>query len=176
MRYARAIEMLLNDLEKSKYSTNPLDNHPLDDPSKGSVGYFRVVPADNDAANQLEAMAKGTASSISKLEKITTQSDQIYNKLEMGKVFFDDNLRGQAYLMLYLNRSLNYLVEAYQSKEDKEKKRQFIKQTLNEIHLAQERLTISNHAPFSNWYTNDIKFGMNSLEKRLSNLYNELSK
>ncbi len=176
LRYARAIEMLLNDLEKGKYSINPLDNHPLDDPSKGSVGYFRVIPADNDAANQLEAMAKGTASSIAKLEKITTKSDQIYNKLEIGKVFFDDNLRGQAYLMLHLNRSLNYLVQAYQSKEDKEKKRDFVKQTLNEIHLAQERLNTSNHAPFTDWYTNDAKFGMNLLEKRLSNLYNELLK
>lgn len=176
LRYARAIEMLLNDLEAGKYTENPLENHPLDDPSKGSVGYFRVLPADNNTNNQLEAMIKGTSGSIAKLEKITTQSDEIYKKLQNGKVFFNDNLRGQAQLMLYINRSLNYLVLGYQNKNDKVTRRAYIKQSLDQIHLAQQRLTESNHEPFTDWYTNDKKFGMNLIEKRLSNLYAEMLK
>ncbi len=171
MRYARAMEMLLSDLEKDKYTTSPLENNPLDDPSKGSVGYFRVSTADNAATDQLDAMAKGTAASIAKLEKITSKADELYSKLNTGKIFFDDNLRGKAYLMLHLNRSLNHLVKAYQSKDDKERRKKFIKQSLDEIHLAQQRLTEANHAPFTDWYTNDSKFGIKNLDNRLTSLY-----
>ncbi|HEY9535046.1 MAG TPA: glycosyl hydrolase 115 family protein [Mucilaginibacter sp.] len=170
MRYARAMEMLLSDLEKGKYTTSPLENNPLDDPSKGSVGYFRVVPADNGTPNQLEAMAKGTAASIAKLETITAKANLLYAKLQTGKVFFDDNLRGQAYLMLHLNRALNYLVKAYQSKDGQQARRQFLGQSLDEIHLAEQRLTKSHHVPFVDWYANDNKFGIKAIEKRLYEL------
>lgn len=170
MRYARAMEMLLGDLEKGKYTVNPLDNNPLDDPSKGSVGYFRVVPADNASANELEAMAKGTSASIAKLEKITATADEIYPKLTEGKIFFDDNLRGQAYLMLHLNRALNYLVQAYASKDDQQVRHQLFQKSLDEIHFAQQRLRDSEHARFTGWYASDTKFGMKSLEQRLRNL------
>lgn len=176
MRYARAAEMLLSDLEKGKYTTSPLENNPLDDPSKGSVGYFRVSTSDNAATDQLDAMAKGTAASIVKLEKVTAKADQVYAKLQTGKVFFDDNLRGQAYFMLHVNRALNSLVKAYQSKDDQQAKRQFIKQSLDEIHLAQQRLQESSHAPFLNWYANDNKFGINPIEKRLADLYAKFGK
>ena len=175
MRYARAAEMLLSDLEKGKYTTDPLENNPLDDPSKGSLGYFRVVPVDNAAANQLEAMAKGTAASIAKLEKITTKADQLYSKLQTGKIFFDDNLRGQSYLMLHLNRSLNYLVQAYQRKDYPLARRNLIKQSLDEIHLAQQRLRESEHAPFVDWYSGESKFGMKLIEKRLGDLYAKMN-
>jgi hypothetical protein len=174
LRYARAFEMLLNDLEKGKYTTSPLDNNPLDDPSKGSVGYFRVVPTDNGVTNQLEALIKGTGESITKLEKITSKADQLYSKLVQGKIFFDDNLRGQAYLMLHLNRSLNYLVQAYQRKDDQKSKRQFVQESLLELHAAQERLVESEHAPFIGWYASETKFGMKSIEQRLINFYDKL--
>jgi hypothetical protein len=175
MRYARAIEMLLSDLENGKYITNPLDNNPLDDPNKGSVGYFRVSPADNNAANQLEAMAKGTTESIGKLKKIIATADQLYPQLTTGKTFFDDNLRGKAYLMLHLNWSLNYLVQAYQGKDNQQQKRQFIQQSLDEIHLAQQNLKESEHVPFVNWYASDAKFGIKKIESRLQNLKTKLS-
>jgi hypothetical protein len=175
MRYARSIEMLLNDLEKGIYAENPLDNNPLDNPSKGSVGYFRVVPADNAATNQLESLINGTTTSITRLEKITAKADQLYSKLREGKIFFDDNLRGQAYLMLHLNRSLNYLVQAYQHKDDQKAKLQLIQQSLEEIHFAQQRLRESEHSPFINWYANDTKFGIKILEQRFSKLIDTLN-
>ncbi len=174
LRYARSFEMLLSDLEKGKYTTSPLDNNPLDDPSKGSVGYFRVVPTDNGVSNQLEALIKGTNASIAKLEKITTKADQLYPKLLEGKIFFDDNLRGQAYLMLHLNRSLNYLVLAYQSKDDQKAKRQLVQESLQEFHAAQQRLTESEHPPFNGWYASETKFGMKSIEQRISSFYDTL--
>ncbi|SEJ36435.1 Glycosyl hydrolase family 115 [Dyadobacter sp. SG02] len=175
MRYARAMEMLLNDLEKGKYSVNPLDNHPMDNPDKGSVGYFRVIPADNAATDQLDALLKGTTSSIAKLEAVTARADGLYAKIKQGRHFFDDNLRGQAYLMLHLNRSLQLLTLAYQKRDDKPGKRQLIGQSLDEIHLAQQRLHQSEHDQFAGWYANDTKFGMKNIEQRLTNLYKQLT-
>ena len=175
MRYARAAEMLLGDMEKGKYSENPLDNNPLDDPSKGSVGYFRVVPADNGTNNQLEALAKGTTECIAKLENITAKTDQVYAKLQQGKVFFNDNLRGQAYLMLHLNRGLNFLVQAYQSKDNQPARRQFLQQALDEVHLAQQCLRDAEHEPFIGWYAAETKFGMNQIEQRIRNLHAKLA-
>ncbi len=175
MRYARAMEMLLNDLEKGKYSINPLDNHPMDNPDKGSVGYFRVIPADNAATDQVDALLKGTTSSIAKLEAVVAKADQLYAKIKEGRRFFDDNLRGQAYLMLYLNRSLQLLTLAYQKQDDKPGKRQLIGQSLDQIHLAQQRLRQSEHDQFADWYANDTKFGMKNIEQRLSNLYKQLA-
>jgi hypothetical protein len=174
MRYARAAEMLLDDLEKGKYKENPLDNNPLDDPSKGSVGYFRVVPADNGDLNQLEALTRGTAIAIDKLEKISFEADQLYKKLHEGKIFFDDNLRGQACFMLHINRSLNYLVRGYQSRDNIKVRRKFLQQSLAEIHLAQQRLLVSQHPPFVGWYANDTKFGIRVLEQRMSSLIAKL--
>src|SRR5690606_32010983 len=90
MRYARAAETLLRDIEKGTYRMNPFDNHPMDDPDKGSIGYFRIVSSDA-ADEQLNAALEGTAASIRRLEKVTATADSIYDKLENGKIFFDDN-------------------------------------------------------------------------------------
>lgn len=175
MRYARTAETILNDMETGKYSPNPLENHPLDNPDKGSVGYFRVVPADNATTDQLEALIKGTTASITKLELITSKADMLYNRLQEGKLFFDDNLRGQAYLMLHLNRSLHHLVQAYRSRENQPQRRELLQQSLAEIHLAQQRLKQSEHDRFVDWYAGDTKFGMDKIEQRLRNLHAKLS-
>ncbi|NID09203.1 glycosyl hydrolase 115 family protein [Fibrivirga algicola] len=175
MRYARATETLLGDMELGKYNLNPLENHPLDNPDKGSVGYFRVVSADNGVSNQLEALIKGTMASIAKLEVITAKADALYAKLQEGKSFFDDNLRGQAYLMLHLNRSLQHLVQAYQSRDNQPQRRQFLQQSLDDMHLAQQRLKQSEHDQFVDWYASDTKFGINAIEQRLRNLHAKLA-
>lgn len=175
MRYGRAAETLIGDLETGKFSPNPLENHPLDNPDKGSVGYFRVVAADNAATDQLEALTKGTTASTTKLEKIAAKADQLYAKLQEGKLFFDDNLRGQAYLMLHLNRSLYHLVQAYQNRDNQPQRRQLLQQSLDEIHLAQQRLKQSEHDQFVDWYASDTKFGMNAFEQRLRNLHAKLA-
>lgn len=170
MRYGRAAEMLLNDLEVGKYRLDPLEGHPLDNPDKGSVGYFRVIPADNNTDNQLEAILKGTMGSIAKLELITSKADQIYPQLQTGQRFFDDNLRGQAYLMLHLNQMLNFLARAYQDTADHQQRLQFIRQSLAELQLAQQRLRQSEHGRFTDWYASDSKFSIKAIRQRLENL------
>lgn len=171
MRYGRAAEMLLTDLENGVIRENPLENHPLDNPDKGSVGYFRVIPADNEVENQLEAMLKGTSASIKKLEKITEKADKIYanSKLE-GKTLFDDNLRGQAYILLHLNRMLNTLSSAYKAHSNVAKYKVFLEQSLDEMRLVQQRLKQSEHGVFEGWYAQEQKFGVKKIIKRMENL------
>lgn len=167
LRYARAAEMILTDLEAGKYRPNVLHGHKLDNPDKGSVGYFRVEPEDNGVENQVEAMLKGTAASIAKLEQVTAKADEIYPKLETGQQFFDDNLRGQAYLMLHLNKMLHNLTKAYRETADVQQRKQFLQQSVTELELAEQQLRKAEHGRFTDWYANERVFGIKNLEKRL---------
>ncbi|TCD05894.1 hypothetical protein EZ449_15655 [Pedobacter frigidisoli] len=169
LRYARSAEMIISDLEKGKFSLNPLENHPMDNPDKGSVGYFRVMPIDNGTSSQLEAILKGTGASMSKLEKITAKADTLYDShLNGGKIFFNDNLRGQAYIMLHLNKMLNNLARCYQTEEDQKTKKDFLKQGLQELRMVKRQLHDAEHSPFEGWYANEKKFGIDEIEKRIN--------
>lgn len=169
MRYARAAETLIGDMEKGKHRNNPFDNHALDNPDKGSAGYFRIVSSPEKNI-QLNAVLHGTASSIAKLEKITAEADHIYEKIEEGKQFFDDNLRGQAHFMLQLNRMLYNLTKAYQASTEKNDRRAFIQASLEDITSAQVWLHRADHGVFDQWYTNDTKFGLDKIKQRLASL------
>ena len=176
MRYARAAEMLLTDLENGIYRPNVLHGHKLDNPDKGSVGYFRVEPEDNGVENQVEAMIKGTAASILKLEKITSTADSISSELKKNKTFFDDNLKGQAYLMLHLNKMLNMLAKAYKAEKESPEQKDLVGKSLEESNAAWKQLEIANHAPFNDWYENDRLFGMRNIQQRLQKIYNQNNK
>ena len=172
MRYARAAEMLLTDLENSVYRPNVLHGHKLDNPDKGSLGYFRVEPEDNGVTNQVEAIIKGTDQSISKLEKIVASADKISDKLTNGKTFFDDNLKGQAYLMLHLNKMLHNLAKAYRAENNSTQRKELLAISLAEITAAWKQLQIANHPPFFDWYEHDRLFGMRNIQRRLQEMCN----
>ncbi len=166
MRYARAAEALLGDIEKGTYRTNPLDNHALDNPDKGSAGYFRVISSSTKDV-QLNAVLEGTAASIAKLENVTATADNIYGELTEGKLFFDDNLRGQAHFMLHLNRMLHQLTRAYQARRDHGNADGFLRASLQEITAAEAWLQRAEHGVFDEWYTHDTKFGLKKIKQRL---------
>lgn len=118
---------------------------------------------------------EGPAGSFAKWEAVRAKADLLHGKIREGKHFFDDNLRGQAYLMRYLNRSLHLLTLAYQKQDDKPGRQQLIKQSLDEIHLAQQRLRQSEHHQFAGWYSNDTRFGMKNIEQRLSRPHKQMA-
>ncbi|WP_353126729.1 sialate O-acetylesterase, partial [Parapedobacter pyrenivorans] len=167
MRYARAAETLLGDMENGAYRNNPFDNHALDDPDKGSAGYFRV-PSATGKDGQLNAVLVGTATSIAKLENVTAEADRIYGQLTEGKRFFDDNLRGQAHFMLHLNRMLHQLTKAYQARRDNRDDAEFLRASLAEIIAAEGWLRRAEHGIFDEWYTHDTKFGLEKIKQRLT--------
>lgn len=169
MRYARAAEELIGDMERGAFRSAPLDNHPLDNPDKGSLGYFRVASSTSDDT-QLQLLLEGTAASILKLQRVTEEADQVYAGLTTGKRFFDDNLRGQAYFMLHLNRMLNELTNAYRSTDDELKRRKHLQASLQELNAASDRLRQAEHGMFESWYANDTKFGLDKILRRVETL------
>ncbi len=166
MRYARAAEELIGDMERGAFRPNPLDNHPLDNPDKGSPGYFRV-PSSTGGDTQLQFLLEGTSESIRKLQRVVEGADEVYARLTSGKRFFDDNLRGQAYFMLHLNRMLHALTNAYQSTDGMTQRRKHLQAGLVELKAAADRLRQAEHGTFEGWYASDTKFGLEKIRQRV---------
>lgn len=83
MRYARAVEMLLHEMADNVYRPNPLDSNPLDDPSKGSVGYFRVELQPGNS-NQIAALLRGTAESGLKFAAVVARANALLPSAGQG--------------------------------------------------------------------------------------------
>lgn len=170
LRYARAAEMLLGDMENGAYRPNLLRTHRLNDPDKGSPGYFRVEPRDNGTANQIEAMVKGTSESIRKLEAVVAETDRIRPRLRKGRSFFDDNLRGQAYFMLRINRMLRSLTRAYMERSDPAARAELLRRSLGHLDAAQEWLDRASQGRFEDWYGPERIFGLDRIRERIAGL------
>jgi hypothetical protein len=125
MRYARATEMLLKDMAANVYRPNPLDGNPLDDPSKGSVGYFRVEVQPGDT-NQIGALLRGTAESGQKFAEVVTRANALLPLTGQGQIFFNDNLLARAKIMVALNTLLHETSLAYQSHDARDLRRQHL--------------------------------------------------
>ena len=168
MRYARAVEMLLKDMERDVFRPNPLEGHPLDNPDTGSVGYFRVVPQAGDA-NQIDALLRGTAASREKFARVTQKAAALEPQVgATGRVLFADNLRVRATLLVQLNTLLFEATQAYRAKDQPEERRQRL--TAARAALADVKATLQSldHGPFTGWYDSDRVFGLASLATRLA--------
>ena len=166
MRYARATEMLLRGMAANQYHPNPLDGNPLDDPSKGSVGYFRVVPQPEDG-NQIGALLRGTAESGQKFAAVVTRAALLQPSTGQGEVFFNDNLLARAQIMAALNTLLHETTLAYQAHDAPDTRRQHLQAALAATDAVQASLDETRHGPFDKWYDSDHVFGLNGLRTGL---------
>ncbi|MCD6288652.1 MAG: glycosyl hydrolase 115 family protein, partial [Candidatus Hydrogenedentes bacterium] len=165
MRYARAIEQITRHFSNG-YTPNPLVDKGFSTPGQ----YFRIVPEDCGATNQLDAILNGTESSIAKLRNVLTLCNNIYQKLPPARrTFFNDNLRVQATFMLHLNETLNAITRAFmtlQTGADKETAR-FLDMADNSLTAARNALDEAEHGPFAHWYDGDSAFGIDNLHNRI---------
>jgi hypothetical protein len=167
MRYARAVEMLLKDMAGGVHRPNPLDGHPLDNPDKGSVGYFRVVPQPGDA-DQIAALLRGTNDSGAKFAAIAARAEALRPKIEpAGRVFFEDNLELRARLLAQLNTVLRETTLAYRAHGDAPAQRQHLSAAIAALTALQTTLKQTEHGPFGGWYDSDRVFGVKALVARL---------
>lgn len=167
MRYARAVEMLLKDMAAEVNRPNPLEGHPLDDPSKGSVGYFRVELQPGDSS-QIDALLRGTAESGKKFAAVAAQADALQPRIAAeGRVFFDDNLRARARLMLGLNELLHETTLAYQAQGKRDQRREHLSAALRGLDAVQVALDSTRHGTFDQWYAGDRVFGLAALRASL---------
>ncbi len=173
MRYARAMEQLCAQFKKG-YDPNPLVDKGFSSPGE----YFRIVPEDSGASNQLEAIINGTKSSRRRLEELAKQSDKYLEWLEPeNRPFFNDNLRVQIYFMLRMNEALSALTHGFMELEHgkKDKVLPHIEASFAALSKAKSVLEEAEHGRFEGWYDTDEKFNLGRLQERLTQLYNNLT-
>jgi hypothetical protein len=167
MRYARAIEQITAHFSKG-YTPNPLKDRAAFAPIPGE--YFRIVPTDTGTDNQLEAIVKGTESSIAKLRQIAAKAGHVYNTLPRSRrVFFNDNLRVHAGFMLHLNETLNAVTRAFMTLESGADKQtvKLLDSAVSSLADARRALHKAEHGKFTGWYDSDTKFKMDGLKERI---------
>lgn len=172
LRYARAIEEIYKKWDR-EYSENPLDDRGI---STGGR-YFSLVPEDNNARNQLEAIIKGTEQSMIKLQRVNARADYIYKKLSpQAQSFFNDDLRLQAVFMLELNKTLNNLVHAYQANKDgsSDQAGDYIENALESAANLRTVKSDAEHGTFKDWHAPDRSFKMRELHEKISELKQKL--
>jgi hypothetical protein len=167
MRYARAIEQITGHFSKG-YTSDPLQDRAAWVPIAGE--YFRVEPKDSGTENQLEAIIKGTDTSIAKLEQIVARAEDLFDVLPATRrVFFKDNLLVQAKFMLHLNETLHAVTRAFMTLESGANQQtiKLLDLAVTRLDAAQHALDQAEHSRFSGWYDTDTKFKMNDLDKRI---------
>jgi len=167
MRYARAIEQITGHFFRG-YAPNPLRDQAPFTPTAGE--YFRIVPEDTGTENQLEAIVKGTDSSVAKLKQVVAKGDQLFKALpESRRVFFNDNLLVHAKFMLHLNEMLNAVTRAFMTLETGagESTVDLLDTAANSLDAARLALDQAEHGRFTKWYDSDTKFKIDGLEERI---------
>jgi len=165
LRYWRAIEGIAKAM-KGTYDPNPLKEMGGEQVQNRT---YQIVPADNGAANQVDAIINGTATASTAFRKVTQECDEVFNALNgTSKDFFDTNLRGPAYFMYHLNTTLWNLAQAYkEGSTDKNRRSALVKQAVHELEQAQKALHGTQYPPFESWYSNNTIF---NLEKTMNSL------
>ena len=152
--------------------TKPFNPSPLRDlggeQEKGRT--FRIVPADNGAATQVDAIVNGTAASAAAFLKVAQDADAVYDTLAAeAKPFFNDNLRQPAHYMHGLNVCLLELSKAYVATDPKVK-RDGVAKASSALRRAELALRSTQHGVFSTWYAGDKIFGFDGVARAVDRL------
>jgi hypothetical protein len=162
-RYARAVEGLLAQIPKGP------NRNPLNERARDAAGaYFRIVPEDNGAQNQIDAILNGTAGSIGRLEPLVQSVDALLPAIpEQGRAFFNDTLRVQAHFLLHLNRTLQSVARAVAALPDKPPAVQALRAARQSTRAMRDVLHEAEHDRFAGWYDGDRLFGLDRLSERI---------
>lgn len=154
LRYKQAIKLLCSNITKSTYNANPLV-------FKDEFRYYNIVPEDNNASNQIDAIINGMTTSIMKFEDVCQRAAKIYNNLpDANKTFFHDNIRSQFNFMLELSKTFLHLASAYKYKwSNLELAKNHIILALYAAKNAKFHLYSNQNGIFHDWYVGDSESG-----------------
>ncbi len=167
MRYARAVEMLIKDMAANVTRPNPLDGNPLDDASKGSLGYFRVELQPGDSG-QIDALLRGTAESGQKFAAVVARANLALPSTGSGRLYLNDNLLVRAKIMVALNNLLHETALAYRARGVRNELKAHLTAAILAADAVKAALDETKHGPFNDWYDNDVKFGLAGLRAGLT--------
>ena len=163
LRYKQTVMQL------SEKFFDPVNLNPLEDYSWEQLPNrtFRIIPEDNGAETQIEAIINGTGEAYKKFKKVAQTADSVYQMFDNQKrVFFDDNLRSVAYFMMYLNESLLNYCHAYISQPGVEQ-RGYLEKALNAARDARQSIYESAHDQFDTWYSKERIFDIDDYINRI---------
>ncbi|MGV8093889.1 MAG: glycosyl hydrolase 115 family protein [Mangrovibacterium sp.] len=168
LRYRRAI-MQITSLMDKPYNPNPLtDLHTERLPGRT----FRIVPADNNATSQVDAIINGTTQSGERFLQVKRSAEKIEKQLKgYQQVFFHDNLLSRTSFMYYLNRCLLSIAKAY-SLEPGSKRLGLVQEAFNAAKNAREALNSTGYGPFQFWYDHNRVFDIDQMVRLLENRLN----
>lgn len=158
LRYKRAISEIVKAIQKNVYTGLPLTDHEGEQfPGRT----YRIVPADNNAASMLEAVAKGTTTSAAAFEKVAAQAEQWSKTNTVShQSFLRNNLVVPARFMYNLNKALYNVTMAYQNPAQKQS---LLTQASLALKEAERQLQSTQQGAFKEWYTHDKIFGIAQL-------------
>ncbi len=170
LRYKQAVKQL-----SAKFldtiNLNPLKDYSWEQlPNRA----FRIVPADNGAENQVDALLNGTKASYERFQKVVQQADSTLQYIHPEhQTFFNDNLRYPAYFMMHLNDAVYHYFMAYKTENVHEKAK-----LVRKSHYAAEKARLSlyqmAHGDFETWYAHEHIFDIDDFVNRIQKTYNSL--
>jgi hypothetical protein len=166
LRYKQAVSQMASRFDRFQPA-------PLQDFSNEQVPNrtFRIVPEDNDAAHQVEAIIKGTTASRERFAEVVRQAEAILPLLEPEVArFFEDNLAAYARFMMHLNDALRYYTLAYQSNRRTDRAA-LLEQALTAALEARKSLHATAHGPFDSWYENDSIFNLDGFVETIEGTF-----
>ena len=156
-RYARAISYIGDDF--FHFSPKPLPDLYMYERVPGRV--FRIVPGDNGAETQVDALLMGMETSAGKFAEVTERAEKLMPKLEKCyQQFFYDNLLAYSSFMEHLSRTLYHFTYAYKYQADKTVLVDNLQKAYDEMLQAKEALYLTQHGAFEQWYKTDEKFNI----------------
>lgn len=159
-RYARAIRYISGTF--FNYNPDPLPDLFGFERVPGRV--FRVVPSDNNADNQVDALLNGMNLTIQKFAEVAARSEKMLRLIpEERRLFFNDNISAYCGYMEHLSRSFRFFVYAYKYQSDRSTLLKNLNAAIREIEIAREQFFATQHGVFKTWYAEDRLFGFDAI-------------
>ena len=124
-------------------------------------------PLDSSGENLRSALLKGTEESYRNFRLVAWEADSLIQHLDSEKrVFFKDNLLSVSRYMMYLNESLHYYCQAYQSRNVL-KQEENLRLALYAAMNAREHVFDSGNHAYIAWYAEEGNFDIDGLVSRI---------
>ncbi|MBB5438986.1 hypothetical protein HDC92_002670 [Pedobacter sp. AK017] len=179
LRYARGLTQIFTLWHK------PYLENPFNDKNKGIGGamategrQFSIVPADNHAANQVDAAISGLQNAANNFKSLALSADSVYRILPVDKKsFFKDDLYIPIRFMENVNKALGNLVEGYKASHlgHTAIAKGHVQNTLKCLTLLKETKAEVNHGPFEGWSLPEKNFGIDSIRNDIQELLKKMN-
>ncbi len=161
LRLHRAMRILIPKLKEREADLNPF----------WGGDWFRIDPAATGADTEVEALILGMRESVEQLEHVTRRADALLERLpEARKMFFNDNLRVQAYFLKHASEVVYHLGRAMLDLSEDREIAPEIEQADRAIIRMIDILSETEHGDFTDWYAPRTHFHFHERREEIADL------